>query len=122
MVPLVPPDSVLFDHYSDWINKNIPDWSSFSFASFSEYLGFEVGPSAGKHQWDKVLSSFKQQLFSVTHCGAPPSVSIFTYNVKLVPKFAYKAQLSPPHSSLEKDEQKWAANVVKAPFNSFLSE
>ena len=119
LFPFVPVDSPLYNQYSVWLSQNLPLWANFSVSSFAEYLGFEVGPSAGAHQWDKVLNSFKHHLASVTHSGAPTSVSVFTYNVKLVPKFSYKAQLSPPHSTLDVDEHKWAANVLKSPFKSF---
>ena len=48
----------------------------------------------------------------------PPSIATFTFNTRLVPKFSYKAQLSPPPASLKDDELKWACNVLKTPYGS----
>ena len=45
-------------------------------------------------------------------------MSVFSYNTRLVPKFSYKAQLSPPHSSLPGDELKWVCNLLKVPYGS----
>ena len=77
---------------------NIPDWADFSSASHAEYLGFEVGPTAGSVQWGKVLASFTNHLSAISSSDTPPSISVFVYNTRLVPKFSYKAQRSPPPS------------------------
>ena len=90
LVPLVSPDSLLFAEYLDWLTVNIPEWSNFKVVSHAEYLGFEVGPTAGAHQWDKVLSAFQHQLSSVTHCGWPSSISVFYYNTTVLYLKSYR--------------------------------
>ena len=85
----------------DWLTVNIPEWSNFKVVSHAEYLGFEVGPTAGSHQWDKVLRKVEREVAVLAHSGATPSVSVFNYNIRLVPKFAYKAQLFPPPPGLD---------------------
>ena len=91
IIPLVPPDSQYFSQYSMWLQQHLPDWSEFKIATHAEYLGFEVGPTAGSCQFDKVFASFKHHLSTIVSSGAPPSVSVFSYNTRLLPKFSYKA-------------------------------
>ena len=86
----------------------------FSIVCHAEYVSFEISPTAGSHQWDKVLAAFDRQLSSLTNCGAPPSVPVFFYNIRRVPKFSCKAQGGPPHDSLVEDEHGWECNVLKA--------
>ena len=50
---------------------------------------------------------------------SPPSISVFNYNSRLVPKFSYKSQLMPPPADLPDLEKKWACNVLRTPFNRF---
>ena len=121
IIPLVPFNSFLFQEYTKWLAVHIPAWADFAVASHGEYLGFEVGPSAGIHQWDKVTRSFNHNLAVVTNSGAPPSVSVFSFNTRLVPKYSYKAQLTFPDPGLPDLEKKWACNIIKSPYNSFPS-
>ena len=119
IIPLVPSSSPLFCSYRVWLEKHIPDWASFKIATHAEYLGFEVGPEAGSYQWVKVLEAFNANLTATSNSGAPPSISVFIYNAKLVPKFSYKAQLVPPVADIAELEKKWSCNILKAPFKSF---
>ena len=45
-------------------------------------------------------------LSSIISSGAPPSISVFSFNTRLIPKFSYKAQLTPLPNDLFKDEEK----------------
>ena len=72
IIPLVRPDSLTFFAYHDWLVQHIPEWSEFKVASHGEYLGFEVGSAAGKHQWVKVHKAILHALPYVTNSGAPP--------------------------------------------------
>ena len=99
IIPLVDPLSPKFKLYRSWLSANIPAWGSFKIASCAEYLGFMVGPKAGSCQWDKVIFSASSQIAQLVSSGAPASIAVFNYNVRIVPKFSYKAQLvsPPPH-------------------------
>ena len=96
IVLFVPSTSPIFHQYSEWLSSNIPEWTDFKIASHAEYLGFEVGPTAGSAQWDKVALSFHHHLSSIVCSGAPPSVVVFYYSTRRVPKCSYKSQLVPP--------------------------
>ena len=80
IIPLVPKDSSTFLAYHEWLVQHIPEWSEFKVASHGEYLGFEVGPAAGEHQWVKVHKAFSHALAVVANSGAPLSIAVFTYN------------------------------------------
>ena len=38
-----------------WLKENIPEWADFNIKSHSVYLGFFLGPTAGKVQYDKAI-------------------------------------------------------------------
>ena len=119
IIPLVPGDSKLYPCYSVLIQKHFPAWASFKICSHAEYLGFEIGPTAGSAQFSKVISSFNLHLSTILATGAPPSVSVFTFNVKMITNFSYKSQLVPLPLSIFEEVVKWHCNILKAPFNSF---
>ena len=118
-IPLASPNSFKFAHYGRWLATHLPAWAHFQVASSAEYLGFMVGPTAGSCQYDKVVAAVDAKIQSIIASATPPSLSVFHYNICLVPKFSYKAQLSPPPVNLDVLESKWACNILKAPYNSF---
>ena len=76
-MPLVSSSSQYFPRYSSWLSHNLPDWASFKIVTHAEYLRFEIGPTAGSAQYDKVMASFYHHLSVITASGVPPSVSGF---------------------------------------------
>ena len=62
IIPLVSKYSFYFSQYKESLDTHIPAWSDFSIATHAEYLGFEVGPTAGENQWTKVMLSFNKSL------------------------------------------------------------
>ena len=65
-----------------------------------------------------MFDSFQILLATVIACGAPPSVSVFSYNTRVATKFAYKAQLVPVSDAVLDLESRWRCNVLKCPWNS----
>ena len=93
--PLSSSEFSSFSSYLPWLQQHIPDWASFKILTHSEYLGFEVGPTAESAQFGKVLASFKHHLSIIISSGAPPSISVFIYNFWLFLNFLIKLSWLP---------------------------
>ena len=68
-----------------WLSSNIPEWKHFKILSVSKYLGFQLGPDAGRAQWTGTFKKFKDRVDEIKRSGAPVSVAAFTYNIKVIP-------------------------------------
>ncbi len=78
-----------------WLAVFLPEWSEFQLVSVGKYLGFFLGPDAGKAQWVAPLDKFWSRVKAVQASRASISITAYTYNSRIVPVLGYVAQLLP---------------------------
>ena len=83
-------------HVSLWLSSNIVSWKHFEIANSGTYLGFCIGPSAGKLMWQGALTKYKQRIDSIALAHEATSLSVASYNSRALPTLGYIAQLVPP--------------------------
>ena len=118
IAPLVSFNNSNISFIRQWLKANLPKWEGFKIAPYGEYLVFCIGPAAGLAQWTKVISSASHHLASIIASASPPSISVFSYNARVVTKLSYKAQLASLSSNVLNLESRWRCNVLKFPWNS----
>ena len=69
-----------------------------------KYLGFWLGPQAGRLLWNAPLKKFNERVDRIYTSVAAISISPYTYNVKAIPVVSYIAQLAPPPTDIRKIE------------------
>ena len=58
----------------------VPEWANFQVTQKAEYLGFQMGPSAGATVWSKAMAKFKSRAEMVIHQVAPPPAAVMAWN------------------------------------------
>ena len=61
-----------------------------------KYLGFYIGPEAGKHSWLTPMSKYKQRAREIHVAALPAAFSASEYNTKCLPTLLHVSQLCPP--------------------------
>lgn len=77
----------------NWLETNLPQWADFKVKGSSRYLGFMLGPSAGKSQWTLALDKWNSRSVSFADIGAAASIAAKLYNTRAVSTLGYIAQL-----------------------------
>ena len=78
-----------------WLSSNIVSWKHFEIANSGTYLGFCLGPPAGKLMWQGALTKYKQRIDSIALAHEATSLSVASYNSRALPTLGYIAQLVP---------------------------
>ena len=79
-----------------WFRVNCPAWSNFQVCDTAKYLGFFLGPKAGKKQWVAPLAKFSERYKEVAARGLPLGLVGPEYSCKVVPVLGYVGQLALP--------------------------
>jgi len=92
-------------------------WGEAKFEEHAAYLGFVIGPGAGRLGWDKaVLKTMKKvQTWRSTACSLLYTVMV--YNVYILPILSFITQLEPPPDSWETTERRIMARLIRGPGN-----
>ena len=80
----------------NWLANNIPDWKDMNITNHGKYLGFFIGPDAGKHNWSSPISKYKQRSREIHVAALPAAFSASEYNTKCLPTLLYVSQLCSP--------------------------
>ncbi len=92
-MPLVPFCDALVANIRSWLATNIPDWANFSIRGSAKYLGFYLGPAAGKHQWVAPINKFRDRVKAIGATDCATALAVYSYNVRTVPVLSYVGQL-----------------------------
>jgi len=86
-------------------------WVGVPVVKMAKYLGFWLGPAAGKRSWDDPSCSWESRTKTIANASASASVSVLGHNSRALPVTQYVAQLLPPPEELLKKEV-WATNKL----------
>ncbi len=94
IIPLAPFSDALVAGIKTWLATHIPDWVIFSVKDAAKYLGFFLGPAAGKHQWIAPIKKYMDRATAINASQAAVSLCSYSYNVRALPTLTYIAQLA----------------------------
>lgn len=67
-----------------WLASNIPDWQAFSINNYGLYLDFQIGPTAGQHQWSSALTKCKVRVSNKQNLHEPAALVLRSYGSRAV--------------------------------------
>ena len=121
IVPLVQGHKTLAKRILEWLARNIPEWANFKIKPAGKYLGFMLGPRANETQWSAPFSKYSERVDAVYSSGAGISVSVFTYNTRVLPVLSYVSQLVPTPQNSSKAERRALQRITHVAGNSLYT-
>lgn len=82
-------------------------WSTVVAAGHTTYLGYEVGPRAGPHLWQKPLQKRADRTRALGRITLSPSVTILAYSIRALTCLSYAALLLPRVGSPDLSRGSW---------------
>jgi len=103
---------------SKWLSRNIPEWKQFTIKDCTKFLGFYIGPGAGKMNWIEQATKMKERIQCIQSAKASVKLNAFTYNARVVPVVSYVAQLLNCPLEMEQTERAMMHTVLRLPQNA----
>ena len=104
---------------SKWLHEVIPHWSHFQLVPTAKYLGFYLGPGAGKMMWKAPTAKWERRSRDIAFSHMSASFSPLVYNSQSITVLGYIAQLFAPPKSLLQKERQILNHIMHTPTNTF---
>jgi len=119
-IVVIPLWKVPADEIRHIVTRLCPRWGAAVFRGWAEYLGFVLGPDAGERGWDKAKRKFIEAARLWRQAGTSLLYSISLYNIYLLPKMQFVAQLDPLPSDWEELEARVLRILIRGPYRWIL--
>ena len=100
------------------MRRNIPDWSDFKIQDATKYLGFYVGPGAGRLNWTEQIAKCKSRVQCIQSAKASIKLNVHSHNIRVVPVLGYVAQLLGAPDCLDQVERAMLHTILRLPQNA----
>ena len=99
------------------LKEMVPRWWSFTIRNCGKYLGFWIGPGAGKRSWDAPLVKYVDRCEYISSLGSGPFYTVFFYKMFALSVLSYVMQLSESPPASYEAEERIFRRTLKGPGN-----
>ena len=119
IVPLCRKDDDTYLRIRKWLERNIPQWSSFKISDAAKLLGFYIGPGSGRFNWVDPFEKLVSRVKDIKSAAAPIHCNAYDFNVRVSTVLSYQAQLLPIDKRHFMLERIALHTALRTPWNTF---